>query len=128
MTYRWAIGAALALAAAAQAGATVSITREAYRGWPDTYRLANPRIEARVVTAIGPRIMDLRAVGGENLFHVRDAEAGRSGETEWTFRGGWRLWIAPEKRPTTYALDNAPCRAEVLDGTTLRVSGPPQPE
>ncbi len=102
------------------------IERETYRGWPDTYRVANRFLEARVVTAVGPRIIDLRAIGGENLFHVRDAEAGQSGEPEWMFRGGWRLWVAPEVRETTYALDNAPCTVQV-DGATLRVSGPPQP-
>jgi hypothetical protein len=103
-----------------------TITREDYRGWPDSYRLTNGRIEAVVLTAIGPRIIELRAPGGPNLFHVRDAEAGGRGEAEWVFRGGWRLWIAPEKRETTYALDNGPCTAEVVD-TTLRVTGPPQP-
>lgn len=104
----------------------VRITREDYRGWPASYRLNNGRIEAVVVTAIGPRIIDLRAAGGANLFHVRDAELGGHDERDWVFRGGWRLWIAPERRETTYALDNAPCTAEVIGGTTLRVSGPPQ--
>jgi hypothetical protein len=117
-----------ALAAGAAEVPTVSINREAYRGWADTYRLANGAIEARVVTAIGPRIVDLRTSGGENLFYVRDSEAGGRNEPEWTFRGGWRLWIAPERRETTYALDNAPCQAEVRDGPTLRITGPPQPE
>jgi hypothetical protein len=126
----WVLAAA-AVACTAPAGgeeATVQIAREEFRGWPDTYRLANGLIEARVVTAIGPRIMDLRRAGGENLFLVRDDEAGGRGEPAWMFRGGWRLWIAPERRETTYALDNAPCRAEIVDGDTLRVTGPPQPE
>ena len=104
-----------------------TITREDYRGWPDTYRLTNGRIEAAVLTAIGPRIIELKATGGTNLFYVREAEAGHRGEPEWTFRGGWRLWVAPERRETTYALDNAACAAEVIGGTTLRVTGPPQP-
>jgi hypothetical protein len=106
--------------------AVVSITKENYAGWPNTYRLDNGVIEARVVTDIGPRIIDFRLSGAANLLYVRDNEAGRSGESEWTFRGGWRLWLAPERRETTYALDNAPCEVEVLDGTTLRVSGPAQ--
>ena len=49
--------------AMAQAKAA-SITREEYRGWPETYRLANGQIEAAVVTAIGPRILELKAAGG----------------------------------------------------------------
>lgn len=105
----------------------VRITREDYRGWPDSYRLANRQLEAVVVTAVGPRIIELKAPGGTNLFHVRDAEAGGRGEAEWIFRGGWRLWVAPERRETTYGLDNTPCAAEVVDGMTLRVTGPPQP-
>jgi hypothetical protein len=105
----------------------LTIVREDYRGWPDTYRLSNGRIEAAVVTAVGPRIIELKRPGGANLFHVRDAEAGGHGEPQWMFRGGWRLWIAPERHETTYALDNTPCAAEVIDGTTLRVTGPPQP-
>ena len=109
------------------APSSATISREDYRGWPDTYWLRNPRIEAAVVTAIGPRIIELRVPGGRNLFHVRDAEAGGRGESDWMFRGGWRLWIAPERRETTYVPDNSPCTAEVVEGTTLRVTGPPQP-
>jgi hypothetical protein len=119
---------AVAVVVGAAEESTVSISREDYRGWADTYRLANGAIEARVVTAIGPRIVDLRTSDGENLFYVRDSEAGGRNEPEWIFRGGWRLWIAPERRETTYARDNAPCQAEVRDGSTLRISGPPQPE
>lgn len=105
----------------------VTTTREDYRGWPDTIRIANGRIEARIVTAIGPRIIDLRAAGGENLFHVRDAEAGGAGEADWVFRGGWRLWVAPERRETTYVPDNTACQVEIIDDRLVRVSGPPQP-
>lgn len=94
-------------------------------GWKNTYRLSNERIEARVVTDIGPRIIDLRHAGGDNLLQLRDGIGG-SGETEYRFRGGWRLWVAPERVETTYALDNTACVVEV-DGATLRVIAPPQP-
>ncbi len=120
---------ALGTAAAGADGAPmrVVIERETYRGWPDTIRLASAHLEVRVLTAVGPRIIDLRPAGGENLFHVRDDEAGGRGEAEWMFRGGWRLWIAPERTATTYVPDNAPCAVEVLDGRGVRVTGPPQP-
>jgi hypothetical protein len=128
------IAAAVLLASTAESGepmlptqSPVTIAREDYRGWPDSYRLANGRLEAVVVTAVGPRIIELKVPGGPNLFHVRDAEAGGRGEAQWTFRGGWRLWIAPERRETTYGLDNAACAAAVVDGTTVRVTGPAQP-
>ncbi len=103
----------------------MSITKEAYLGWPNTYRLSNGLIEARVVTDIGPRIIDLHPAGGANLLHVRETPGGKN-EDQYMFRGGWRLWIAPERAETTYALDNAACRAEI-DGATLRVTAPPQP-
>lgn len=104
------------------------ITKESHAGWPNTFHLSNGLIEARVVTDIGPRIVDVRPAGKDNLLHVREAESGRQGEAEWMFRGGWRLWIAPETKETTYALDNGRCDAELLTPTTLRVTGPQQPE
>jgi hypothetical protein len=115
------VGTASALAAG-ETKESVSITRESYRGWPDTVRIGNGSIEARVVTAIGPRVIDLRSIGGENLFHVRDAEAGGHGEADWVFRGGWRLWIAPERRATTYVPDNTACQVEIIDSRTVRVT------
>ena len=104
------------------------ITKESYAGWPNTYRLDNGIIEARVVTDIGPRIVELKPAGKENLLYLREAESGRQGEAEWMFRGGWRLWVAPEKKETTYGLDNSPCKVEELSATTIRVTGPAQPE
>ena len=67
------------------------IVKEPYRGWPNTYRLSNGVVEARVVTDIGPRIMEFRSADGPNLLYVRDAEAGGTGESHWVQRGGWRL-------------------------------------
>jgi hypothetical protein len=105
---------------------STQIVTENFRGWRNTYRIANGLVEARIVTAIGPRIMDFHAAGGRNLLYVRDAEAGGAGESKWVQRGGWRLWIAPERTETTYVPDNVPCRAEVVNDTTVRVIGPPQ--
>jgi hypothetical protein len=107
---------------------SVTVAREGYRGWEDTHRLANGLVEARVVADVGPRVVELRCAGGANLFHVRDAEIGGSGEPVWRFRGGWRLWIAPERHATTYALDNARCATATPAPGTLVVTGPPQPE
>lgn len=105
--------------------AQVSVHKEPFLGWPNTYVLRNEAIEVRVVTDIGPRIMAVSARGGSNLFYVRESEAGKSGEPEWVFRGGWRLWIAPERRETTYEPDNEPCKAEVR-GDGVVVLGPLQ--
>ena len=105
----------------------VTIVKENYRGWPNTYHLSNGVVEARVVTDVGPRIIDVRRNGGENLLQEREG-IGSSGEPTYQFRGGWRLWVAPERRETTYALDNSPCQVEVIDTSTVRVTGSPQPE
>jgi hypothetical protein len=103
-----------------------AISKEDYRGWPNTYRLSNGMVEVRVATDIGPRIIDFRLTGGKNMLYLRDAEIGGQGEPEWVFRGGWRLWVAPEVKETTYALDNSTSDAEIV-GDVLRVTGPPQP-
>lgn len=110
-----------------EAMAHTEIVKEDFHGWPNTYRLSNGLVEARVVTDVGPRIMDFHAAGGANVLYVRESEAGKRGENTWVQRGGWRVWIAPERRETTYALDNSACAAEVVGDTTLRVTGPPQP-
>jgi hypothetical protein len=102
------------------------IVKEDYHGWPNTYRLSNGLVEARVVTDIGPRIMDFRAAKGANVLYLRESEAGKQAEAEWVQRGGWRLWVAPERKQTTYAPDNSPCQVDILDDSTLRVTGPPQ--
>jgi hypothetical protein len=102
------------------------VRKVAHLGWSDAYEIDNGIVKAVVVTEIGPRIMEFRLSQGENILYVRPEEAGRKAENNWMFRGGWRLWIAPERKETTYALDNAPCRVEVVAGPTLRVSGPPQ--
>jgi hypothetical protein len=101
------------------------IAKEDFHGWPNTYRLSNGFVAARVVTDVGPRIMDFRPAGGANLLHAREGVGG-AGEDKYMFRGGWRLWIAPERTETTYALDNSACQAELVGDTTLRVTAPPQ--
>lgn len=105
----------------------VQIEKIDYQGWKNTYRLKSKDIEVSVVTDVGPRIIDLRVPGGENLLQKREG-IGQSGEDTYQFRGGWRLWIAPERKETTYVLDNSPCAVTVLDDHTIRVVGPPQPQ
>lgn len=105
----------------------VVMTKVDYHGWPNSYRIGNGLIEAVVVTDVGPRIVELGPAGGPNLFYTRPAELGGRGEPHWVFRGGWRLWVSPERIETTYALDNAPCTVEITEGTTLRVTAPIQP-
>jgi hypothetical protein len=80
---------------------------------------------ARAVADVGPRVIELGPPGGPSLLYLRTREMGGRGEPVWRFRGGWRLWTAPEERTTTYALDNHACTVTRPDDATLRVIGPP---
>jgi hypothetical protein len=104
----------------------LNIQRGDYHGWADTYTLSNGVVEIVVPSAIGPRIVDFHRVGGENVFYLRTAERGKSGESGWVFRGGWRLWVAPEETATTYEPDNQPCNVTALGAGGIRVTGPLQ--
>lgn len=119
---------ALTVGNAGAAGAESMLTtrRGDFHGWPDSYTLSNGTVEIVVASAIGPRILDFHTVGGENVFYLRESELGKSGESDFVFRGGWRLWIAPEDRATTYEPDNQRCKVEQLGPASIRVSGPGQ--
>ena len=98
----------------------VTITREDYRGWPDTYRLSNGRIEAAVVTAVGPRIIELKASGGANLFHVRDAEAGGRAVMA---AGGQRLQVRATRMRCSRSYDFSPAAAGDIGRQAVRRLG-----
>jgi len=89
-----------------------------FGGWPNCIRLSNGEIELIATTDVGPRIIRLGFVGGQNLFHNYPATLGRTGDAEWNNYGGHRLWAAPEVFPRTYSPDNVPVAHE-WDGTTL---------
>lgn len=94
------------------------IERIEYGGWPNCLRLANEAIELVATTDVGPRIIRLGFIGGQNLFKTFDSMLGVSGGDEWRAYGGHRLWHAPESFPRTYAPDNGPVEHS-WDGTTL---------
>lgn len=119
------ISACVAILSSTCEAETTMIEKRDFHGWPNTYILSNGLIEAAVVADVGPRIMSFRRVGGREFLQPRDG-IGASGESTYVFRGGWRLWIAPERRETTYALDNSRCDVEQLGPGTLRVTGPAQ--
>ena len=97
--------------------------KKAYGGWPNCITLSNGKIEAVVTTDVGPRVIRLGFVGGQNLFKEYEDMLGTTGGDEWKIYGGHRLWHAPEAKPRTYALDNVPVEFE-WDGTTLRLTPP----
>ena len=89
-----------------------------YGGWPNCIRVPNGEIEIVATTDVGPRIIRVGFVGGQNLFKNYADVLGRTGGAEWHNYGGHRLWHAPEIFPRTYAPDNEPVQ-HAWDGHTL---------
>jgi len=104
----------------------VTIERIAWGGWPNCYQLSNGEADLIVTSDIGPRIMRYGFAGGQNFFKVFEDQTGKSHEPEWQFRGGHRVWLAPENFTRTYAPDNEPCEME-LKGDTLIATQPVEP-
>ena len=77
-------------------------------------RLANDEVELIVTTDVGPRVIRFGFIGERNMFAEIDGQQGGTGEDEWMIRGGHRFWIAPEEKPKTYELDNAPVEVEEI--------------
>ena len=108
--------------------AAVRVEKVAWGGWPNCLRISNGEIEMIVTTDVGPRIMRFGFTGGQNFFKEFTAQLGKSGEKEWAARGGHRIWIAPEDVKLTYALDNAPIKAEIGKDGTVTLTQPVEPE
>lgn len=89
-----------------------------FGGWPNCIRLANGEIELVATTDVGPRIIRLGFIGGQNLFKTYPEMVGRTGDPEWLIYGGHRLWAAPEASPRAYTPDNGPVE-HAWDGATL---------
>jgi hypothetical protein len=89
-----------------------------FGGWPNCIRLSNGEIELVATTDVGPRIIRLGFIGGQNLFKTYESVLGRTGDKEWHSYGGHRFWHAPEVFPRTYAADNEPVEHS-WDGATF---------
>jgi hypothetical protein len=82
-------------------------TDERFAGY-DCIRLENKALQLWVTKNVGPRIIGLQLSGGDNLFAVLPhfivtTPAGN----KYHFRGGHRLWYAPEEPERTYYPDDA---------------------
>ncbi len=104
------------------------ITEIAYAGWQHALKLANDEIELVATLDVGPRIIRLGFIGGANVMKEFPDQLGGAGEAEWMIRGGHRLWHAPEAKPRTYALDNAPVHCEKLGDYGVRLTPSPEGE
>ena len=112
---------AVAIASAALGNAAVRVEKISYKGWPNCYRISNGEIEAIVTGDVGPRIMRLGFVGGQNFFKEFPDQLGKSGEPEFQLRGGHRVWKAPEDPVGSWAPDNAPVEVTVTKSGVVAV-------
>lgn len=94
----------------------VQLQKLPFFNWPNCYRLANAHLELIFTTDVGPRIVRVGFVGGQNFLAEFPAAHGQTGGTEWVPYGGHRLWHAPEQFPRTYQPDNAPVTLEEHPG------------
>lgn len=87
------------------------------------FELGDYQIE--VATEFGPRITSLSLEGGPEIFAELGPDTGLPhGDELFRFRGGHRLWAAPEVPDISYAPDDHPCQVEETDGV-VTVSAPP---
>ncbi len=96
------------LASSLSLRAEVKVEKTSYKGWQNCYRVSNGQIELIVTGDVGPRIIRLGFVGGQNLFKEFADQMGKSGEAKFQLRGGDRVWKAPEDPVATWAPDNVP--------------------
>jgi hypothetical protein len=102
---------------------TAGIEEVAYAGH-DAVRLTREEIQVHVATGFGPRVIGLELADSGNLFAILpDAWLPAGDGTRFRFRGGHRLWQAPEVPATTYRPDDRPVAIELADGW-LRAVGP----
>jgi hypothetical protein len=90
----------------------------------DCVRLENEALALWITRSVGPRIIGLALPGGANLFaELPDDTVECPGAGAFSFRGGHRLWYAPEDPRRTYLPDDDPLAiAEIENG--LRITQP----
>jgi hypothetical protein len=89
-----------------------------FQGLP-TQIISNKFLSLEFLKDAGPRIVRLSAFGKENLFaDIPDKVNTQYGE--FLYRGGHRIWSAPESLPRTYIPDNERILVEeISDGVRL---------
>jgi hypothetical protein len=88
-----------------------------------TTTIETGQLQLDLATRFGPRVTALRPAGGDNMF----AELGDFGVDlpdggRFVFRGGHRLWLAPEVLEITYTPDNDPVATSV-NGCSASATG-----
>jgi hypothetical protein len=92
-----------------------------FGGWENCIRMTDGDIELVATTDVGPRIIRLGFIGGQNIFREVENDYGRTGGDAWRMYGGHRLWHGPEANPRCYFPDNQPVDYKV-ENNTLKLS------
>lgn len=80
--------------------------------------------QLEIATEFGPRVMGLRRDDGPQVLARPGGDAGNEPPNGvYRFRGGHRLWAAPEIAEITYAADDHECSVEEVDGA-VTITGP----
>jgi hypothetical protein len=88
--------------------------------------LENERLRLEYLTTAGPRIVRLSLPGRPNLLAELPESAIETPIGTYHFRGGHRLWCAPESLPDTYTPDNYGLKVKEFPGG-VRLTGLPEP-
>ncbi len=109
----------------------VKVEKFTHNHWGECVKVSNSEIEFVMTVEIGPRIIRLAKVGGENEFYedikgescTVDEEYTRFwGGKGWMNIGGHRFQHSPEAMPRTYIPHNLPIDYKLLeDGVTVSV-------
>lgn len=103
------------------------IEQVSYNGWERCLRMDNGLVELIVTTDVGPRVISCRLGDGQNLFHQRRGQQGRTGDAEWLIYGGHRLWHSPQVGERPNQPDNRPIEYKIA-GETLSLLAEPEAE
>ncbi len=83
----------------------------------DCYRIGNETLSLWLSKDFGPRVLGLSFHGEENLLaSLPDAKLPGPEGSEYSLRGGHRLWYAPERPETTYIPDDQPPQVKEIEG------------
>jgi hypothetical protein len=89
-----------------ECGKLVARTEVRFAGY-DCVKLENEALAVWITRSVGPRIIGLALQGGENLMAVLPNDRVECpGVGTFSYRGGHRLWIAPEDPHRTYLPDD----------------------
>lgn len=109
----------------------ITVASENYKKFGKVINISNGKIELKVTTDIGPRIIFFGKRGGENImFEDEQDSINKSGEYfeknlpgkgGWHIYGGHRLWKSPEDMATYYP-DNSQVDVQILDDGAIFTS------